>query len=247
MRDHSIERVLANLDGIIERAMAAPSRLGYFAALYRGVTAKVNTGLDQDRFEDAERMERLVEIFANRYLDGFNSGKAVTASWDFAFRQVSRWRPLALQHLLLGMNAHINLDLGIAAARACPGDALLALERDFNEINHILAEELDVVQQRLWQISRFLGLLSTLGGRHGDAVIHFSMDKARAAAWDVATELAYLEEDEQMRKVEGIDQKVAWFGRRIASPGLKLTLVALLVRLREQGDIKRNIATLLGK
>ena len=27
-----------------------------------------------------------------------------------------RWRPIVLQHLLLGINAHINLDLGVTAS-----------------------------------------------------------------------------------------------------------------------------------
>jgi hypothetical protein len=37
------------------------------------------------------------------------------------------------------MNAHINLDLGIAAAQVAPGPALPALHTDFLCINAILA------------------------------------------------------------------------------------------------------------
>src|SRR5690606_41399624 len=62
------------------------------------------------------------------------------------------WSPLVLQHLLLGMNAHINLDLGIAAAETAPGTALPALKRDFDEITTLLGEMLDDVQDRIGRI-----------------------------------------------------------------------------------------------
>jgi len=36
-----------------------------------------------------------------------------------------------MQNLLLGMNAHINLDLGIAAVQTCGGADLIMLKDDF--------------------------------------------------------------------------------------------------------------------
>ena len=50
------------------------------------------------------------------------------------------------------MNAHINLDLGIAAAEVAPGASIHALEQDFNLINEILCEMVDDVQDRLGKI-----------------------------------------------------------------------------------------------
>jgi hypothetical protein len=52
--------------------------------------------------------------------------------WRIAFDAADRQEPPVLQHLLLGMNAHINYDLGIAAADTYPGAALVPLHRDFN-------------------------------------------------------------------------------------------------------------------
>ncbi|NIR65754.1 MAG: hypothetical protein GWN00_24945 [Aliifodinibius sp.] len=88
--------------------------MGYFAALYRKVTIRV-----KEEFEDPERMERLDVLFANRYLEAFeqyHTRKETTVSWKLAFDTCKRWRPIVLQHLLLGMNTHIRLDLGVAAA-----------------------------------------------------------------------------------------------------------------------------------
>jgi hypothetical protein len=40
--------------------------------------------------------------------------------------------PRVVQHVLLGMNAHINLDLGVAAAEVAPGPAIAGLRGDFD-------------------------------------------------------------------------------------------------------------------
>ena len=88
--------------------------------------------LEAGAFDDADRMERLDTLFADRYLDAVaarSAGRPATASWELTFAAAQRWRPLVLQHLLVGINAHINLDLGIAAARLREqGDVVANLE-----------------------------------------------------------------------------------------------------------------------
>ncbi|MER7693237.1 DUF5995 family protein [Streptomyces sp. NPDC097610] len=46
---------------------------------------------------------------------------------------------IIVQHLPLGLNAHLSLDLAIAAARTSPGEAIHALRRGFLLINDIPA------------------------------------------------------------------------------------------------------------
>jgi hypothetical protein len=79
-------------------------------------------------------MERLDVVFANRYLVAFEqsqNNQAPTRSWQLTFETSRRWWPIVLQHLLLGMNAHINLDLGIVAARTSPDIWLAELQINF--------------------------------------------------------------------------------------------------------------------
>ena len=126
MSAQTIDQVIQQLDDIVDWSLSHNSRLGYFAALYRKVTLKVKEGINTGFFEDGPRMERLDVIFADRYLEAFEQNQKKippTRSWQFAFETCKRWWPIVLQHLLLGMNAHINLDLGIAAARTSPGQA----------------------------------------------------------------------------------------------------------------------------
>src|SRR5262245_55821690 len=110
----TIDQVIAALDDIVSDSLARGSRAGYFAALYRKVTVRVKQEIANGFFENGPRMERLDVIFANRYLDAYSRwrrGEKPTDVWKLALDATEMWRPLVLQHLLLGMNAHINLDL----------------------------------------------------------------------------------------------------------------------------------------
>ncbi len=101
-------------------------------------------------------------MFANRYLEAFTqhqNGQTPSQCWLFSFAVAEQWWPIVLQHLLLGMNGHINLDLGIAVARTTPQEELPAFEHDFNQINTLLAGLVDDVTKRLAKVWPLLAVL----------------------------------------------------------------------------------------
>lgn len=162
MPARTIDEVIEHLDDLIAHARHAKNRLGYFAALYRNVTIKVKEGILAGSFEDAARMERLDVTFANRYLDAlerYRRGEEPSKCWRTSFRAAESWHSIVLQHLLLGINAHINLDLGVAAAQTSPGAHLAGLRRDVDSINGILCAMLDDVQCRLALVSPWMNML----------------------------------------------------------------------------------------
>lgn len=243
----SIDEVLAALDKIIDWSMATESRLGYFAALYRKVTQKVKEGIEEGFFEDGPRMERLDVVFASRYLDAlrsFEAGEKPTESWQVAFGAAAKWRYLILQQLLVGMNAHINLDLGIAAATIAPGDRLPALRTDFDRINEILFSLVKEVEEEIGEVSPWLGWLARFGGKLGDELIRFSLGVARRGAWRLARRLAPWPEDEWGSEIAHRDQGTARLGREVLSPGPLLRWGVALIRMRESNDVRRNIQVL---
>lgn len=242
----TIDDVIADLDRVVDWSLDQPSRLGYFAALYRKVTLKVKEGIEEGFFDDGPRMERLDVIFAKRYLvalDRFLRDETPTAPWGVAFDAAGRWRPLILQQLLVGINAHINLDLGVAAAQVAPDGALLGFRRDFERINEILASMTGQAQQALAQISPWLGLLDVVSGRADDEVVRFSIEVARHEAWRFAVELAALAEAERAGPIAARDRFAARLGRRVRRPGM-LTTALWLIRLRESKDVQRNLDVL---
>lgn len=244
----SIDGVIAQLSDIVESSkVAAGSRIGYFPALYRKMTIEVKRGIEAGSFGDGPRMERLDVIFARRYLDAFDAyrnGGETSRCWAFAFDNAGEWWPIVLQHLLLGINAHINLDLGIAAAHTVPAAQLPDLRGDFDRINEVLASLVGGVEQKLGQIWPVLRLLSPHLGRLDDAIINFSMEKARDQAWAVANRLAPLSEAEQARAIEELDGDTVKLARLIRHPGPLAGTLTRLIRLGERGSVGRIIEIL---
>ena len=244
----TIDEVIAHLTEIIARSRRDRSRLGYFAALYRKVTISVKEGIAQNRFQNGERMQRLDVVFANRYLTAYElyrQRQRPTDCWQLAFEAAEQWRPLILQQLLLGMNAHINLDLGIAAVETCPGEELAPLQHDFDEINNILAGLVLPVQKAIGEVSPWIGFLEKIDPRADDALINFSMLVARNEAWKFAVRLNALDEQRKVAAIAERDSEIARFGRLVYQPpGVFFKLGLLAIRLRESNDIPKVIDVL---
>lgn len=242
-----IAEVSARLDEIIEWARREQQPAGYFAALYSQVTMSMAEGIAAGRFEDGPRMERLNLLFAERYfaaLDAFRAQRPMTQSWRVAFDMTRRRSPIVLQHLLGGMNAHINLDLGVAAAAVAPGAALSGLERDFFAINEVLAKLLQSTKDELSRLWRPLRLIDLVSGPATDAIFDFSMRRARDGAWRFAQELATLSGDEREGRIASRDANVAALGRRIYHPGLPASALLWVVRVSERGDVEQRLDVL---
>ena len=244
----TLDQVVARLDDEVERALRERSRLGYFAALYREVTRGVRAGIGAGRFEDGVRMERFAVIFANRYLEALDrhrAGGATPKSWTVAFGAARRWPPLILQHLLAGMNAHIGLDLGIAAARTAPGAELAALRGDFDTVTSLLGELVDEMQDRIARVSPWMWIVDRVGGRTDEVVCTFCLDRSRRLAWQWAEHLAATDPAREDVEIAALDLLVAGLGLGILSPPeLRLKAALLLVRLKEKQDVARVVRAL---
>jgi hypothetical protein len=249
MQATTIDEVISMLDEIIARARRERSRLGYFPALYRKVTIKVKEGIQHGVFEDNPRVEKLDVIFANRYIEAvhqFWRGEKMTQAWQLSFNAGKENNPIVLQHLLLGMNAHINLDLGISAALTCPGDELPSLYTDFNKINETLASLVNGVKNELTQIWPLLGPLERFVGITEDVMINFSMEKARDQAWRTAKKIAPLTKEQQDIEIAKIDQWVGEFGKIVLRPPLRTVRFFLaLVRFGEWKTVQDIIDILM--
>lgn len=244
MPAETIDDVIEQLSRIIDRSRATASRQGYFPALYRRVTRAVQRGIDDGLFDDPRRMERLDVLFANRYLDAwsaFDEGRPLTAAWRAAFDAAADPRPIVLQHLLLGMNAHINLDLAIAAADSAPGAALADLEPDFRRINQVLAAEVDGVKAALSAIWPKLRVLDWLAGSKDDRVVNFSLTKARDHSWELAQALNESSAGERERRIERADRRVTRLAWLIRKPGPIGRIKTWFVRTGERGSVPEII------
>ena len=243
----TIDEVIDRLDGIIAACILAHNRLGYFAVLYREVTLRVREGIANGRFENGPRMERLDVVFANRYfaaLDSYLRGEACAQCWSVAFHAAHRRPPIIFQHLLLGMNAHINLDLAVAAIQTVPREDLAGLKRDFFEITVLLDELIDEIQGRIERVSPWIAILDRVGGRTDEQICAFAIAEARQLAWREAEQLARLTPEELEREIASHDRVVATLGHGIRSPGPLINLGLRLIRVRETRPVPKIIAAL---
>ena len=105
-------------------------------------------------------MHEMDVLFANFYIRAyhdFRAGKPVSRCWKVSFEAARD--PLAIvQHIMLGMNAHINLDLAIAAALTMDGEPIEDLANDFRKVNEILSGLTNEMQEQLARVSPLMFL-----------------------------------------------------------------------------------------
>lgn len=248
MQAQTIDEVIAFLDEIIQAEISKNSKLAYFPILYRKVTHAIKVAIEQGEFEDNSRMERLDVVFANRYLEAyteFKQGQTPSLCWKVAFDQGSKYWPIVLQHLLLGINAHINLDLGVAAAELM-GNDIKKLKPDFYKINEILSSMVDGVQADIDKVSPIISIVDRLAGKLDERLVDFSIQLARDGAWDFACQYAQSNDTQRQALLRKRDDSITWLGSDIANPGLILGLIVGFVKLFEWKKVQRIAPVLEG-
>jgi hypothetical protein len=246
MTPQNIDEVIARLNEIIDDSLRGAHRIGYFAALYERVTTNVRRALVAGNiFQDNARMEKLDVVFADRFLaawDAFQSGGQLTESWRLAFSVLGDEQPLVVQHLMLGMNAHINLDLGIAAATVAPTpQEIESLKADFMMINNILARLVGVVELELGQVCPRFGRIERFSPHLESKLFDFGMDAARDLAWSLAEQLAAAEQGNWDDIIARRDAETAMLGKTLYPLFGIAGRVANWIRTSESTDIRLNI------
>src|SRR5262245_13799413 len=113
------ERDRGSIDGVVaamqERLDGLPPDKEHrreFLSTYQRTTLAVGTAVDDGLFEDGPWVEEWDIAFAHLYLAALDAdlgGGRVPRPWRLAFDAAPDLKPL--QHVLLGINAHINYDL----------------------------------------------------------------------------------------------------------------------------------------
>ncbi|HDZ06116.1 hypothetical protein LCGC14_0129160 [marine sediment metagenome] len=238
--------MLQQLDSIIDDAITNNDRIGYFAYLYRRVTAQILKEVQLKNFEDNERMEKFDVAFANYYLDayyGYINNTPISKSWAFAF-QNKKEQLTILQHIMLGINTHINLDLGLAVSAEMHGKEISEIENDFTKVNSILASIVNEMQDRLSRVSSMLFLLDLAGKNTDEKIINFSMQKAREFSWHNGNLLWGLGTEHQDGAIHQMDLVVLGLGQFIKAPKSKIIdyMLGFITRFEE-----KNVGVVISK
>lgn len=242
--------MIDKLEIVLAWARESPSPIGYFTALYIEVTIAVRNAVNDGTFADPARIEALDIAFASRYLtalEQFTSDHQATAPWEYSFHVCYEWWPTVIQHLLLGANAHINLDLGVAMAEVIPAADFPGFQPDYLKVNAILASVVPWVETRLSRILPILLFVNKYLANVESLIINFSLEQARQNAWNVAERLLPLDPPERELAIAQTGTQVARLSHIIRHPGIILSAVEKLVRLTEVGTIRSTIDDLRDK
>ncbi len=243
----TIDEVLNSLDLIIAKSVKENDIRGVFAYLYRRTTFEIKKEIEKGAFEDNRRMEEFDVIFANLYLDAFRGyleNQPICESWKISFEAGNK-NVTIFQHLLMGMNAHINYDLGIAASTMMKGKSLHELQKDFDKVNGILANLIDEMQNRIERVSYFMFILDWVAGRSDEHIINYQMIRARHHSWEIANELWKMEEEQIHQRKLQLDLAVKKTSELIKTPNSRILRFSLkLIKAFEHKNVGRVILKL---
>ncbi len=243
MQAADIDEAVGMLEAVVGRAITESDPHGIFAALYLQMTRRVQAGVREGLFDDGPRMDRFDTLFAKRYFAALarrRAGQEASRSWQVAFDATHEQDNIAIQHMLLGVNAHINFDLPFAAALTAPDD-ITALQDDFERINDLISVLLDEAQEVLNASSRGMRLIDLLGGDIDEWLASFSLGRMRTHAWEEALALAALPAERWPHAERRADRRVASLGRLLTRPPRSLQSLIDLIRLGERGRTARII------
>ena len=225
-------------------AREADDATGYFPALYSRVTARIAESIAAGRFDDGPRMERFATTFASYYVRAFRNDIPRPRCWQATWDVAGDGALLIVQHLLLGINAHVNHDLPLAVVDVARGaGGLASVHDDFLAVNAVLAETYNGVLRDLDRVSRWTNEAAALGGGRS---FNFSLRVARDQAWDAAGRLFPLDADGSAAYAAELDRLVSVLAFLVTRPVFPLRLLVPLARRLEQRDPRTVTAALLG-
>ena len=199
---------LAQMTTLCEQWEAAHDRRAIFLGCYRLMTRNMLDAIEAERFHDGVWVSHLLERFAHYYfaaLERFEQDPPDTPPvWKLAFDATHNKEVMTLQHLLLGVNAHINFDL-IFSLYDLLHDEWAALTPEQREqrhadhelVNRIIGETTDEVQDTVVErLSPWTNLLDVLLGPMDEWLTSKLISHWREDVWETAVRYVEVADEE---------------------------------------------------
>lgn len=196
---------------VLERERGVRDGLACFNRLYLRITRDIRALLDDTDVTGKDFLARLDVEFARRYLRATGGGGTVPRAWAVLLDRRSETGIDPVRFSVVGINAHVNLDLAPAVVRTCtvlgrsaPGAAERA---DYRAVNDIFARHLDT--------------LIGQSERRCDAATDVPVVLAREVTWRQVLQLweQRSRPTEYERELDALDRRTALIGRGLLSLG----------------------------
>ena len=209
----SYRTVTEHMQALIAHWEAHSDRRCIFLDCYCRMTSNMQAALTAQRFHDQEWVGRLLHRFAAYYFEALDAYEGANGHspvvWQLTHDVALQEEASVLQHLLLGVNAHINYDLALALRdllspewdTLSPAARQLRYE-DHLLVNQIIAETIDAVQDKV--IERHdpgLDLIDRLLGPVDERAIAHIITRWRDDVWETACTLLEAENQEEQEQI----------------------------------------------
>lgn len=234
---------LESLKALVAQYSETRDRKGYFAAFLSRCVLRVRDAVAAGEFAQGSRVERVCTNAVQRYLESsaiFQQGGRPISSWDYCLQSSRDTWLVVAQHILLGLNAHMNLDVGVAVASACPPEELAEFRADFDQMCNTKRIILEEVWTELGQLWPAFGTAAPVLRGAGPTLIRFRLPRAQEQAWCLAEELSGLNAAARGPVLDRYNQTTRQLAEVIRHPGV-LNIPLMSVRLIERGDIAETI------
>jgi hypothetical protein len=239
----SVDEVATGLAGVEACCMEAQDRRGVFATAYLTITRAIQAEIVAGGFNDPAWVARYLVSFGNLYrraMCAWSSGEphSVPKSWCIAFDAARTGTGFVIQHLVLGINAHINHDLALALDEVGIDPTRPAKYEDHARVNTVLeAATAGLKSEVSTKYAPILERLDWIAGRLDDDFMQFSIPKARDHAWSCAVSLAGARsEAERAILLRALDEQAAVIARLILAPPTRHPVLVRAVKAAERVD-----------
>jgi hypothetical protein len=232
----------ARLAELEHRLVARDDRRSVFLTVYVRVTEEVRRGVDAAAFEDPAWVESYLVTFADHYRRAFaaferGDADAVPPPWRLSFERALADDALVVQHVLLGVNAHVNYDLALALHEVGIDPDREAKRADHRAINRVLGRLVD--EEQALVAERYAAGVADVDealGRVDEALSLFTLREGRRNAWYGAVALTDGRLRQTRRVVDWVLRSLSvGAGYFVLSPSLSPALMRRLEAV-ERGD-----------
>jgi hypothetical protein len=237
----SIDDVVSGLGAFEAEFAATADRRGVFVEAYLLITLELRSRIERGVFDDGAWVARYIVAFAELYrraLVAYEAGEGpLPRAWKAAFDAAKQPSTLILQHLVLGINAHINNDLPNALFAIGIDPNRESRKRDHDAVNEALRQATAPVEQRVCELyAPGLGELKREVFGLDKLLASFSFEKARAAAWASGVSLVNATSDPERQLVrDHIDDTAGALAQLVLAPNRDHPLLIETLQRIEEG------------
>jgi hypothetical protein len=229
------EEALRALDVVTERLIEAGDARAAFPDVYGIITRRVAESVtlgDRGIFHAPRWISRLAGRFCERYLEtlrwSFVRQAQDSGAWAIAYGARDDAGTLPLQHVLLGLSAHINFDLALGIYRtivefgAFDAASMRRYKHDHDAVNDLLRASIPEAFDHLIRRHRCEGssLLFHRAYALSEWAAMWILATWRARVWDDALVLLHARSaEERERVVQAMERRSRRIGRLLALPG----------------------------